>query len=72
MNIHDMAADWSWMDEAIGFKIKGSSVVWEEASYGPRGGLMIQRLVVTPEGKLKPIRQYAIPTQEVTLVTKED
>lgn len=66
MTVHDLAADWSWMEHAVGFKIPGSGHIWEEAVYGPRGGLMIRRL-----DHLRETARYVSPTQQVTLVAKE-
>lgn len=65
--LHELAADWSWMEGNDGFMILGSPDTWEQAEYGPRGGLRISRLV--PDGpRVREIRRYADPEQKAFLV----
>lgn len=33
MTAHDLAADWSWMETATGFRLNGRGVKWETAQY---------------------------------------
>lgn len=51
---HDLAADWSWMETARGFKVRGGSVEWDSADYPEhsRNGLVRISRVVTDDGRV--------------------
>lgn len=64
MRAHDLAADWGWMEEHSGFRLRGGRVVWEEAEYrGER--LRIGRVEVREDGGLQPVARYVDPETEV-------
>jgi len=68
MTLHDLATDQSWMKtHPDGFMIVGSNATWEQAEYGPRGGLKISRLV--PNGsRVKQISRYVDPETFAVLI----
>lgn len=73
--LHDLAADWAWMDDAVGFIVghRGRGrVVWETAAY-PEGGtgrtVRVERLE-SRAGGLVIVRRYADPDASVRLVRK--
>lgn len=72
MTAHDLAADWSWMQAAVGFRIGRSKLVWEEAFYNNTRLVKVTRLKAHPTGRLQQMVKYVSPDVEVTLVTKEE
>lgn len=71
---HDLAADWGWMDCAIGFRVKGGRVVWEEAQYLERGAGHRVRLgrLDTSSGMLREYHRWVDPDTPIQLVTYQD
>ena len=68
MTAHDLAADWSWQNDAVGFRVKGGRVVWQDAEYLEGvGRLMISRLD-TSGGNLVPRARLVDPETPVDLV----
>tara|TARA_R110002096_G_scaffold430451_1_gene644351 strand:+ start:482 stop:712 length:231 start_codon:yes stop_codon:yes gene_type:complete len=48
--LHDLAADWGWMDGSAGFVLVNGSVVWETAAYGTGRMIRVERFSVTENG----------------------
>lgn len=62
---HELAADWSWMQEFTGFRLSEHGVVWEEAEYvGDR--LRIGRVKVN-QG-VRAVVRYVDPERHIILV----
>lgn len=66
--VHDLAADWTWMESHSGFLLVGShETEWEQAEYGSRGGLKVSRVV--PDGPfVKTAAKYVNPKTRACLV----
>lgn len=70
--VHDLAADGEWESTAIGFKVKGGRVVWENATYTIysqySGKVCIGRLAHFPGFRLGVVNRYVDPATPITLV----
>jgi hypothetical protein len=65
---HELAADQSWADEYAGFRVKGGTVIWEDAEYTPSSNrVKIARLLPVGD-KLRVMTRYVDPETRVILV----
>jgi hypothetical protein len=72
MTAHDLAADWQWMEQHVGFRVVGGSVVWEDAQYPERSNgqrVRIARIDVAG-GHPRTIARWVAPGTPCALVPR--
>lgn len=73
---HDLAADWTWMDDHEAFRIGSGKVEWEQAAYPTRTREYGRRVKVSRliplTSKVRVITRYVAPATEVVLVRRKE
>ncbi len=65
--VWDLAGDWGWTQFAKGFRLKGGSVVWEQAeNNNGQKTVKISRIEVYP--CLKQVTKYIDPDTEIEFI----